>query len=155
MNLRMTFVTERSALTTTCIDCGTVTVIPFADLQWAAPASIEAGSAHSCIAPVAPVPVPQQAEKDAEGRDRVRRWLADAVEYDAGMVLPFIDMMEAYEEQMSDYPGAGLFSKRLRATLPPGTAIRREMINGVYARRVYGVRWRGAATRPRAARAGR
>lgn len=144
MNLRMSFDTDRSALVTTCIDCGTVTVIPFADLQWAAPAAIEAASAHHCAVPepAVHVPAPPRAEKDARGRARVRAFLDVAVECDPDGVVAFADLMEAYEEDTLDYPGAGLFSKRLRATLPQGTAIRREMIDGALARRVYGIRWR-------------
>lgn len=140
----MTFNVESCVLITTCTDCGAKKGIPFADLRWAPPSAIEAFSAHACDAPTAPAPavVTPRPTPDAAGRERVRAFLAKTVEYDAGAFVLFSDLLEAYEEKTGDYAGAGRFSKRLRAVLPPGTAIRREMIDGVRARRVIGVRWR-------------
>lgn len=52
------------------------------------------------------------------------------------------ELHDLFEEEHAKGWGPGMFGRKLREGLPPGTDIRREMIHGQRARRLIGMRWK-------------
>lgn len=141
--IRLRFDVKAETVGYLCTTCGQAYPRAFTDddnLEWLPLDVLLATVEHECATPAwRDVPAPSTPrETDAA----MLRFLAEALVRDPVGVVPFRDLLEAYEARSGIYPDSGLFSRRLRAVLPPGTAIRREMINGVRARRLVGMRLR-------------
>lgn len=137
---RLRFDAEHNTLTASCLTCGnTSPALGRGDhLEWLPLSVVLDLAEHTCRpgpwpqAPATPRPT------DTEMIDFVTSYLTA----DPHGVILFEDLLDAFEAATGSSPGSGLFSRRLRAALPPGTAVRREMINGVRARRLIGMRLR-------------
>jgi hypothetical protein len=137
-NLRMTFVAERSALDVTCIACGVVWTFGFSDLRWCPPSAIASRAAHDCAGP-APIWEPPAVTSDTVGIERTRSFVETHMIRSGAGVVVLSDVLERYAQVTGEWVDSGRFSRRLRAVLPPGAGIARGMVNGVRARRVFGM----------------
>lgn len=134
----MTYEPEGHRLILTCLECGGRRPLTLTTIKWEPLAALEATAKHDCPRSAsAPAPAPRTPREDRE----MELFVASRLTRDPAGSVPLRDLLDAWCEQgRSIYEG--VFARRLRAQLPLGAEIRREMINGVRARRVVGMRLR-------------
>lgn len=131
-----------------CGDCGRERTLVPSDLQWQTLAFVMNAAEHDCEPVPARAPVTPRPSRERFGASQVRAFMADALTLAPGDVELLDDLYPAYREWhrglSSDMPKLDRerFSGALKSVLPAGTAMRREMINGVRARRLIGMRLR-------------
>jgi hypothetical protein len=125
------------AFALTCVDCEHVGLILAAvDLHLYPLATIIGFGEHPCRAAEIPGPPATPRGDDTP----MRAFIAETLTPDTAGVVRLDRLVDDWEAQTGQSIDAGYFTRRLRAALPAGAAIRREMIGGIRARRLVGMR---------------
>lgn len=127
-------------MTLNCVTCGKSVRVSAAELHWAPLSALSAAAAHLCREPVPVIQPPATPRPPSPANAAVQQLVHEHLTPDPVGVVLLDDLRALHQELFGRYPDSGLFSRELIRVLPPGTAIRREMINGVRARRLIGMR---------------
>lgn len=130
-----------AGLELTCGACGLVRPISAEDLDWRPLAFLLSAAKHECRPPST---APATPRPESPRVARVRSFVADYLVPDPTSAIALQELHDVFDGLPVGDPHLDRerFSQALRRVLPDGTAIRREMINGVRANRVIGMRWR-------------
>ncbi len=127
-------------MTLTCVTCGWTGIIAGGDLEWAPLSALSAVATHDCRPAASAIEPPPTPRPPSRASETVQRLVREHLAPDPAGVVPLDDLRSLFRDLYGRYPDSGLFSRELLRALPAGTAIRREMINGVRARRLVGMR---------------
>jgi hypothetical protein len=136
--LRLRFVTDVN-IVLVCIDCEHVGLnLAREDLVTHPLSTILAFGEHPCRVVPPPVAAPTPRPDDV----MMQAFIDTALMPDPAGVVLLDRLLDDWETRTGRGIDPGYFARRLRAVLPAGSEIRREMIGGVRARRLVGMRLR-------------